>query len=152
MTIKFFQDEYRFLSNFYSCRIEYEGLKYPSVEHAYQAAKTLNTADKLLISMASNATEAKRRGRYVQIRPDWDEVKLGIMAKLLIQKFNNVGLANKLLMTNGLELIEGNYWHDLFWGKCYCSKHYGLGDNNLGQLLMEVRKHAKAAADEGVVF
>ena len=131
-----FTGDYRWLSNFYSCSVELDGEVYSSVEHAYQAAKTLNLEDRAIIRHAPTAAIAKKLGRKIDIRPDWDKLKVSIMEYLLIQKFNDTNLKQKLLNTGDAQLIEGNYWGDIFWGVCR-----GVGENNLGKLLMNIRNY-----------
>jgi len=140
-----FTGPWAFLSNFSPCEVLLDGEKYASVEAAYQAAKTLNAAAREKFRfLGVTPARAKRMGRSLKLRPDWEEVKVGIMRDLLMQKFRPSILKRKLLSTFQAELIEGNYWHDTFWGVCMgkCDfPHAPLGDNMLGRLLMEVRRH-----------
>lgn len=130
-----FTGAYRWLSNFWLSPVEYEGALYPSVEHAYQAAKSnaIETRERFQ-SIMLKPGEAKRMGRRVNIRADWEQVKLSVMLDLLRQKFKEPVLAAQLRATGEQELVEGNHWGDVFWGKCN-----GRGDNHLGRLLMQVR-------------
>lgn len=135
-----FDGEYRFLSNFWpaTCWLR-DGLgDYPSVEHAYQAAKTTDLEWRKRIRSAESPGEAKRLGRQLPLRADWEKIKLDVMFSLVWQKFA-CGLGNplpeKLLATGDAELIEGNWWGDTFWGVCR-----GKGENHLGKILMEVRR------------
>ena len=130
-----FEDDYAFLSNFYPSVVLYDGFSYPTVEHAYQAAKTFDENEQYKIRHAKTAAEAKKLGKRVTLRGDWEEVKLSVMARLLKQKFKDIGLANKLVDTNPHELIEGNWWGDTYWGVCK-----GKGHNYLGKLLMQIRR------------
>ena len=132
-----FAGKYRFLSNFAPVYfgVVLDGETYPTVEHAYQAAKTFDAKERTFIRMLSKPGQAKRAGRSVRLRGDWDAVKLDIMLHLLRQKFGNARLRDALLATGDSELVEGNYWGDTFWGKCA-----GVGDNHLGRLLMQVRE------------
>lgn len=139
MVISSFSGEYRFLSNFYPCTILYDGLVYRSTEHAFQAAKTLSKAERADIRAASTPGKAKRLGRRLKLRPGWDRIKDGIMFDLLRQKFENVELMIKLVDTEDAQLVEGNYWHDNYWGVCFCGECDNSGDNMLGKLLMKVR-------------
>jgi len=86
------------------------------------------------------AGKAKRLGRTVKLRPDWEYVKDEIMCKLLRRKFARPELGDLLLSTWGKQLIEGNYWHDNYWGVCHCDKCLGKGKNKLGNLLMKIRE------------
>lgn len=131
-----FSGEYRFLSNFYPVAVELDGRWYPSTEHAYQAAKTFDLKDRKLIELAPTPGQAKRYGRSVKIRSDWEDIKLDVMYNLLAQKFknNNASLHQRLLSTSSTQLIEVNTWGDTYWGVCK-----GSGYNYLGKLLMLVR-------------
>jgi len=137
----FFVDEYQFLSNFYSSKFLYQGTFWRTVEHAFQAAKSKDLEMSEEIRKAESPTEAKRIGHRVDLRPDWEEVKVDIMTELVFRKFDqNEGLKKKLLATGDLKLEEGNTWHDNFWGNCYCSKCNNIpGENVLGIILEEVR-------------
>ena len=148
-----FEGQYRFLSNFWFAQVQLDGVYYPSVEHAYQAAKTLDPElRKPFYGPDTSAGDAKRMGKELAIRPDWNEVRLGIMEDLVRQKFEHSILQNRLLSTAPGMLIEGNYWHDQFWGDCNCVKHKDIpGENNLGKILMKVRdEHLGAVASNYV--
>jgi len=132
-----FDGEYRFLSNFWPAEVEFEGIKFPSVENAYQAAKTLDLEErKRLAAMTSG--QAKKAGKKLEIRPDWESVKVAVMENLVWQKFQNAELMAKLKATGEKPLIEGNWWGDTFWGICR-----GKGKNELGRILMQVRMGVK---------
>lgn len=130
-----FRGEYFFLSNFYSCKVVYENIRYPSVEHAFQAAKTLDIKSRIALSCAPTASAAKKGGRAVKLRPDWESVKVQVMLDCLREKFKNPTLKQKLIDTRDSELIEGNNHGDRFWGQVN-----GEGKNILGTLLMQVRE------------
>ena len=134
--INIFIDEYEFLSNFYPSPIyDDTGKEYPTVEHYFQAMKTFNPQERELIRLAKSPGKAKRIGRLVQLREDWEDRKLDIMEKALIQKFQIPKLREKLLATENEELVEGNFWNDTYWGVCK-----GEGENHLGKLLMNIRE------------
>ena len=131
-----FSGYHRWLSNFWCVPVQLDGIWYTTVEHAYQAAKTLDVNLRAKIAVCVRPGEAKRLGRRVPLRPDWEEIKLEVMEKLLRQKFAaSTTLARQLTATGDAELIEGNPWGDRFWGVCD-----GEGKNHLGRLLMAVRK------------
>ena len=135
-----FDGKYSFLSNFYPSKIVYEGIEYPSVEHAFQAAKTLDITKRLEIANLSSPGAAKRVGRQIDLRPDWEEVKEKVMEDCLRMKFTgSTELILKLFATEGHFLIEGTTWHDQYWGICTCEKCGGNGENRLGKLLMKIR-------------
>lgn len=137
--ISSFRNEYQFLSNFFWCLIELDGLKYQSVENAYQASKTLLVAERVQFVYAT-PRQAKRLGKKITLREDWDIVKIDVMRGLLRKKFSQPHLRRFLLETGDRELIEGNFWGDRFWGE----SPLGVGENHLGKLLMEIRAEIKA--------
>lgn len=138
MSILRFRGQYAFLSNFYACRVVWEGIAYPTLEHAYQAAKCKDLKDRELIRKIEGPGNAKRHVKQLKqqgrTRSDWDTVKVDIMRELLKNKFLDPVLGMKLLGTGNQELIEVNNWNDQFWGMCG-----GAGENMLGKLLMEIR-------------
>lgn len=142
-----FDGEYAFLSNFYESPIVLPGWHpaaghvAPTVEHAFQAAKTVSyeAADRIIA--APTPGQAKRLGRHALIREGWDTGRDVIMLALLQLKFaRGSELAGRLLATGNAELIEGNTWGDTFWGVCG-----GVGQNRLGELLMHVRSELRGA-------
>lgn len=143
--IKEFRGRYRFLSNFFPCRIDWEGITYPSVEHAYQACKTLNQKERLRIASLSTPGQAKRIGKELTIRPDWETVKISIMESLVRHKFSrHPTLKQLLLATANQEIQEGNSWNDTFWG---VSLSTGEGRNELGKILMRIRKELQSSIE-----
>ena len=139
-----FDGQYRFLSNFWPAEIEVNGLVFPTVETAYQAAKlSLDMPDRVAQQRAFTTMqpgEAKRVGKTCRLRADWNAVKIAIMTRLVAIKFaRSTPLARRLQDTNPHELIEGNTWGDTFWGVCN-----GRGRNELGQTLMLQRTYLLA--------
>ncbi len=134
-----FEGKYEFLSNFSMATVIMDGVQYPTVEHAYQAAKTLDPNQRAYINKAKFAGLAKRRGRNVRIRDDWEDVKIEIMYNLLKKKFTIWPWLKKMLLDTGdVYLEEGNTWNDTVWGVCR-----GEGLNILGILLMLVREECR---------
>jgi ribA/ribD-fused uncharacterized protein len=130
--IEQFRGEHYFLSNFYSAPVVYGGICYQNNEAAFQAQKQPERAQEFA-SLPPN--EAKRLGRRVRLRPDWESVKQAIMEEIVRAKFTqNKHLREKLLKTSSAELIEANQWGDTYWGVCR-----GKGRNELGKILMRVR-------------
>jgi ribA/ribD-fused uncharacterized protein len=134
-----FKNEYEFLSNFYPSVIFYNGFIYPTVEHAFQASKTMDYDLRLKVSVADTPGKAKRIGRIIKLRPFWTDIKIGIMADLVAKKFAIHELRMKLLETGNEELVEKKWWNDIFWGVCN-----EVGENNLGKILMNTRNNIKA--------
>lgn len=137
-----FTGDYRFLSNFHPVEIVGPGDKvYRSVEHAYQASKSVTAADWDMILACATPGMAKKAGRKLKLRDNWDGVKVKVMRRLLEQKFApGSDLAAQLLATSDAELQEGNNWNDTFWG---VDSRTGEGFNHLGRLLMEVRNELR---------
>ncbi len=137
-----FQGENRWLSNFwYSPILMPDGFRYPTVEHAYQAHKSAIKEERSPFTIKSDPDQqmtpgqAKRAGRKLTLRGDWEDIKLEIMRRALELKFTIPDLKAMLIDTGDEELIEGNTYGDVFWGVCR-----GKGENNLGKLLMDVRR------------
>lgn len=137
--IGFFRGEYFFLSNFYEAPIVYDGIRYENNEAAFQAQKVKpepgKKDDPRLEFSRLTPSEARRAGRKVILRKDWEDVKVSIMEEIVLTKFEqNDGLKEKLLSTGDAYLEEGNNWGDRVWGVVN-----GQGANNLGKILMKVR-------------
>jgi ribA/ribD-fused uncharacterized protein len=142
--MKAFAGRLAFLSNFTAAAVELDGEMYSSVEHAYQAAKCANKKDRVRFrAFGVTPGQAKRYGRRVDIRPDWEEVRLKVMYDLLWQKFMHPRLRTKLLDTGNEKLVEVNDWNDTFWGVCD-----GIGENQLGKMLMEIRAKVRYETGE----
>lgn len=146
--IRGFNGSYRFLSNFWPCVVHMDGKAYPSLEHAYQAAKTLDEGKRVWIRAAPTPGIAKRRGRQVTMREDWDRIKKRIMFKLVKDKFTrDEPLGTKLLETGNALLVEDNTWGDTYWGKCS-----GEGKNHLGKILIRARRELRQIDRFGKVW
>lgn len=151
--INSFVNKNEFLSNFYPSQINYEGITFPTVEHAFQAMKTLNLEQRIAIANASTPGVAKRMGRQVTLRADWENVKDEIMYQCLKLKFADKDLEEALLETFDEYLEEGNSWHDNYWGNCHCEKCKNIhGKNRLGTLLMKVRDEIRTAKEHTKVL
>lgn len=135
--IKQFKGDYGFLSNFYEVDIQHGGREFPTVEHAYQAAKTHDPQMRMVIQGADTPALAKKMGRDVELRPNWNRIKVQIMEDLLEKKFEKPELREKLIKTYPARLLEGNDWGDDFWG--VTENGEGQGRNQLGKLLMQIR-------------
>lgn len=129
-----FAGKYRFLSNFHPSPVQVGTHHAITVEHAYQASKTIDEREFLWVLAAATPGQAKRRGSKVTLRDDWTRLRQPIMRGLLKSKFMSLDLANKLILTGNQILIEGNTWGDTFWGMCN-----GRGLNKLGKMLMAIR-------------
>lgn len=129
-----FRGKYFFLSNFYMADVTYNGVTYTNNEAAFQAQKITDINQQREFS-GLNPSKAKRKGRHVKLRKDWEDVKEDIMYEICKSKFTmNSDLAEKLLDTGDEYLEEGNTWGDRIWGTVN-----GKGENKLGKILMRVR-------------
>ncbi len=142
--ISSFRGDNLFLSNFYAHPITMGGVKYPTLEHAFQAAKSSEPMERDLIRRAPTPGVAKQRGRAVKLRADWEKFKYEIMEKLVREKFKDPVLSGLLLATRDAEIIEGNTWGDTTWGAVkYDKLDRWVGKNALGRILMKVRDELK---------
>lgn len=131
-----FFGNFRWLSNFYllDTPIIYEDMAYPSAEHAYQAAKSLDRHVRQKISEIKLPRDVKSFAKTITLRDDWEKNKLFVMTDIVTLKFHDINLRNKLLNTGSLYLEETNSWGDTYWGVCD-----GRGENYLGKILMMIR-------------
>lgn len=137
--ISSFTDEYYFLSNFYPVPVKYKGLTYMNSEAAFQAQKCVHDNEKIAFTEMS-ASEAKKQGRKVMLRKDWEKVKVSIMSEIVKEKFTqNPGISKLLINTADAYLEEGNTWGDRIWGTVD-----GQGQNLLGNILMKIRDELKS--------
>ena len=144
-----FTGPYRFLSNFYQSplrvtRIDEPGVwrQYATVEHAYQALKAKRIGEHDRVWLSPSPKDARRIGRTIVMRDDWDRIKIEVMRQLVFVKFvqGQHDLLDRLLATGDARLVEGNTWGDRFWGVCN-----GVGENHLGHALMDVRRKLRAS-------
>jgi len=137
MDILEFSEKDRWLSNFARCWVLLDGIKYPTTENAYQASKTIQKKSREQFETISPG-KAKRMGQKLEIRDDWDDVKVSIMTDLNRQKYNQAPFRQHLLSTGDYQIVEGNTWGDVFWGVCN-----GVGENNLGKIIMKIREELR---------
>ena len=131
-----FSGEFGFLSNFHFSPFHWDGVDWSTVEHAFQAAKTLDPEQRQAMAQIPTPGDVKKAGRSLSLRSDWEDVKYGIMAEVVYEKFRqNPTLRAKLLATGNAHLEEGNHHGDRIWGTVD-----GEGTNWLGKILMEVRE------------
>ncbi len=140
--IKGFFGEYSFLSNFFKCPngIYFNNIVFPSTENAYQSFKFSEKYAKAFAQLT--ATQSKELAKMIKDKDksgynddDWRKKKKDIMFGLVFQKFtNDLDFKKKLIDTKDKYLEESNSWGDQYWGVCN-----GVGENNLGKILMRVR-------------
>ena len=135
-----FRGENFVYSNFYGIPVVYKDHVYKSSEHAFHAQKATNEKDRQYIEDAPTPGIAKRRGREIKCRADWNDIRVDEMASIVYAKFSrNSHLHDKLCSTGDSLIIEGNAHGDTFWGMVKDSKGEWVGKNNLGKILMIVR-------------
>ena len=137
MTIKFYKtnDRYGYMSNFYRSRIFLDGKWWNTVEHYYQAMKTIFADEQEMVRFAKTPRIARDLGQTVSFRNNFDQDKYMVMKKAVLAKFvQHHNLREQLLATNDEFLIEDSKV-DAYWG---CGAD-GSGQNMLGKVLMEVR-------------
>lgn len=137
-----FKGEHRYLSNFYPCTLNFQRVAYPSAEHAFQAQKTRDLTLQQVVAAQPTPGDAKKYGRQLECRDDWEQIKKTVMLQVVLTKFRQHGtLTRQLIDTEDALLIEGNDWHDNYWGHCFCGRRACSepGKNYLGQILMAVR-------------
>lgn len=144
--INSFYGRWAFLSNFYPSPLVWQGITYPTAEHAYNAGKSTRRVDRYIVAEAPTPQRAKQLGRGLNLRPDWEWARYQVMREVLLAKFARHPLRIEALMSTGdAVLVEGqsvgNRWHDQHWGDCYCGRAKCLppGANHLGFMLMELR-------------
>lgn len=129
-----FFEYHRPLSNFHLEPFVWQGVTWPSSENAYQAAKGGPEYYQVFSKYSPN--DSKKQGRMIPLIDNWNENRIVFMRDILIQKFHQCPIArNVLISTGNALLVEKNWWSDVFWGECD-----SYGENNLGKLLMEIRK------------
>ncbi len=140
--IKRFIEPYGFLNNFYESLIVYKDKPYQTAEHLFQSFKTKNKSERERIQLSQTPYHAKSIGRTVKLRKDWLKVRYKMMEMAVKLKFaQHMILSQALLDTGERALIEGNRWHDNYWGDCYCPKCKKIeGENQLGKILMQIRE------------
>jgi ribA/ribD-fused uncharacterized protein len=139
-----FKGEYAWLSNFANVDIVYRGFPYQSVERAYQAEKNDSVRWKMFCGCPLNPEGLiKKLSRSQPLRSDWEEIKVQVMLDCLRLKFKDEYYRKKLIATGDMEIIEGNYWKDRYWGICLRSTP-PKGQNILGKLIMQVREEIRS--------
>lgn len=134
-TLQKFDGSYSCFSNFYLREVKYKDKIYKTKEHAFQCQKATNCRDFEYVFNAPTPLKAKRRSRAINLRDNWNHVKVSIMKEIVLEFFKQHNdLRDILMSTDDAELIEGNDWGDVFWGVCNEE-----GENHLGKILMEVR-------------
>lgn len=138
MTIKFYFSGFDVLDNFSAHSVIVDGIRYPTVEHAYQAVKCLDKDGWEAIKNATSPTNAKYLSNTIYAKykdPNWDKIKLGAMERLLNLKFDQHEEIQDALAGTGSEDIQENSPYDSFWG----SGADGLGANHMGKIWMKIR-------------
>lgn len=145
MIYTFTKEPYTWLSNMELVDIRLKGHIFPSVEHAYVSEKRPKHDEDwrdLCSKREIPAKQLKVYARKIELRPDWEEVKLFVMEHCLRDKFNNPKYKTLLLETGNQNIQEGNYWNDTFWG-VDLKQDPNIGENHLGRLIMKIREELR---------
>jgi ribA/ribD-fused uncharacterized protein len=134
-----FRGPNHFLSNFFRHPVRIGGDVFPTAEHAYQVLKCVDERDRAWVLESESPLEAKRRGRKIRVVEYWADMRVLTMEQVLGAKFADRVLADRLVATHPHTLVEGNTWHDDYWGDCHCGRCSVDGENQLGVLLMQLR-------------
>jgi ribA/ribD-fused uncharacterized protein len=140
MDILEFRGATRWLSNFHEQKIVFREIEFPTNEHAYQADKCSEPRIRQIFATLQRPRYAQLLGQVIHCRTDWEDDKLRGMLEINRLKFANETLRTMLLETGDCQLIEGNSWHDNFWGTCLCEQCGNRGQNQLGKILMQIRR------------
>ena len=140
-----FVAEYRWLSNYFPCRVEWDGRVYGSAEAAYHSGKYSRADRDLFTKLDPDRARKLSRVKPYNI-PAWETRQVPTMREVVWAKFSqNADLAKKLLATGDRYLEETNWWGDKIWGV-----YRGEGQNLLGKIIMETRARlAKEGAAQG---
>jgi ribA/ribD-fused uncharacterized protein len=138
--VQAFRGDYNYLSNFWLVDVEYNGVVYPSVEHAYMSAKSDDPQWKSYCANRNiSPSDVKKNSTHVRLVNNWNRLKLVVMEECLRSKFNKEPYRSKLLTTDNENIQEGNVWNDVFWG-VDLTVNPNKGENHLGRLIMKIRE------------
>ena len=129
-----FVADYRWLSNYFLCRVEWEGRVYGSAEAAYHSGKYLRAERDVFTNLDPDPARKLSRAKPYDTAA-WEVRQVPTMREVVWAKFSqNPELAKKLLATGDRYLEETNWWGDSFWGV-----YRGEGQNLLGKIVMDTR-------------
>lgn len=131
-----FKEEYRWLSNFAALEtpIKMQGIKFYTTEQLYQACKCKRN-DQFVLFDGLTAAESKKFGQEVEMRHNWDRIRLPVMFRVQMLKYSQPKFKMLLGQTRGLQIYECNTWNDSFFG---CDYNL-VGKNHLGKIIMDIR-------------
>lgn len=135
--ITFYEMKFYMFSNFSSFAVHYNGRDWMTSEHTYQAMKFREPWLQEWVRSQRSAHDAMKaaQSKPELYRPDWEEVKVGVMLEICRAKLSqHPYIQRKLLETGDRELIESSPI-DSFWG-------WGPnknGANHLGRVWMTLR-------------
>ena len=133
-----FTGYFDFMHNNFQTPVYYEGILYPSVTHAYHAARSTDERTRRAILNSETFQILGNIAIRIEDPPDWQEKKVKIMEQLLRDKFRrSKELQEKLRTTEHRELVmtyQEKKKNNLYWGVVK-----GKGQNQLGRILMRIR-------------
>lgn len=136
--INFLEHRFQYLSPFSAHRIEIWGEVFPTVEHAYQAARIGQGPEREAIKHASSPLAAWREGQKHKNNPalcvgSFD--KDAIMEELFRAKMEQHQDIIDILRESGDRELRKVHEQDAYWG----TEKDGLGKNQMGILWMKLR-------------
>ena len=138
--INSFTENYSFLSNSFLCDMEFEHIPYSNAESCFQSLKFLRPKSRNIFRNMPPRKAYIQGQEIKRLRAGWEDIKDTLMLQVVTAKFiQNSELEDMLVSTQGKEIINGNLYHDTYWGVCYCGRCQGQGLNKLGRILMAVR-------------
>lgn len=123
------------LSNFFYAPFELEGRVWPTVEHYYVAMKNSDPEWQERVRKTESPGRVKRMGRQVQLRDNWDTIKIIFMEKAVRAKFSQNHALRHLLIDTGNRPLHENC-EDPWWGG---GPNFPKGRDLLGKILGRVR-------------
>lgn len=115
--------------------IKIDDVTYPTAENAFQAMKCKKAKDRVAF-VQMTPVEAKRAGKRVDLRSNWNKDRNKVMYHILWHKFTqNEELKKKLIATGKEKISHVNHWRDTYWGV-----YNGKGKDVLGRMLMNIRE------------
>jgi ribA/ribD-fused uncharacterized protein len=140
--INFVENRFHYLSPFSAHTIRIWGEIFPTVEHAYQASRIKQGAERDAIKNAQSPKDAWREGQKYKNNPELmvpDFDKDAVMEELMRAKIaQHLDIADILKESGDRGLLK-IYDTDYYWG----TGKDGSGQNKMGKLWMKLRSELK---------
>jgi ribA/ribD-fused uncharacterized protein len=142
--VGFYPREFFAFDNFAAFQVVWRGKRWPTSEHAYQAAHFFDTDSELanqIFKALSPHDALKLAKANADKAPDnWNDIRVGIMEEICRNKLiQNPFIQTKLLQTGDVDIVEDSPKDDFWgWGK------NRDGRNELGKIWMRLRSSLQA--------